>query len=359
MDPIIVEGITVKQGADSTKVLASVDGRQLHFMFDGCVRIADPASALLACCVYPAMVLGRPLQLHGENPVSPALCAQLVDFQEICLQWWPELHRVSVEATMGDDSLSPGTYRGSMFSGGIDSFYTYLCKEDELTHIVFAGGLDIAVDETERFERSVQYYRDFARSRGKKLISLWTNIKNFFPDVSMAVHHGQVLAAFGIMLGFTRTYIPASHTYAELAPWGSHPLTDPLLSTEVTTTVHHGALPRREKVRRVGQDTQCMSMLRVCNSSDEYNCGVCEKCLRTRMSLRLLGLRSATLEPLDDLRSIKALRLFSDSDLTFWQDNLVLALEAGDRDAQRAIRAVVQGYEVRRALKRLRAVLRG
>jgi hypothetical protein len=246
-----------------------------------------------------------------------------------------------------------------MFSGGIDSFYTYLCKEDELTHIVFAGGLDIAADETDRFERSVRYYRDFAQSRGKQLVSLWTNIKGFFPGVKMPPHHGQVLAAFGILLGFSRTYIPATHTYAELDPWGSHPLTDPLLGTETTTTVHHGALPRREKVRRVGQDAQCMSMLRVCNSSDQYNCGVCEKCLRTRMSLRLLGLRSATLEPLDDLRPVRALRLFSENDLTFWQDNLALARDVGDREAQQAIRAVVQGYELRRALKRLRSVLRG
>lgn len=359
MDPIIVEGIAVTQTAGCTKVVASVDGRPLYFTFDGSVRIVDPASALLACCVYPAMVLGRHIKLSVENPVSPLLIAQISEFQEICLQWWPTLHRVSLEASTRDKSLPSGSSCGSMFSGGIDSFYTYLCKENELTHIVFAGGLDIAADETDRFERSVRYYRDFAQSRGKALVSLWTNVKGFFPGVAMAAHHGQVLAALGIMLGFRRSYIPASHTYAELAPWGSHPLTDPLLSTEATSTIHHGALPRREKVRRVGQDAQCMSMLRVCNSSNQYNCGICEKCLRTRMSLRLLGLQSATLDPLDDLRSVRALRLFSDSDLTFWQDNLALAREAGDREAQQAIRAVVQGYEVRRTLKRLRAVLCG
>jgi hypothetical protein len=356
---MVVEDIEVSQDAACTKVEATVDGRVLHFTFDGAVRIVDPASAVLACCIYPAMVLGRPLKIGPGHPVSRRLLVQLQEFQEIYLQWWPNLRRVPLEAVPRDHAPQAGESCGSMFSGGVDSFYTFLSQESEITHLVFAGGLDIAPDETDRYQRSVDFYRQFAQSRGKQLVSLWTNIKGFFPGVSMSPHHGQVLAAFGIMLGFSRTLVPATHTYAELAPWGSHPLTDPLLSTETTVTVHHGAMPRREKVRRVGQDSQCMSMLRVCNSSDQYNCGTCEKCLRTRMSLRLLGLNSETLQPLDSLQPVRALRLFSENDLTFWQDNLALAIEVGDREAEHAIRAVVRGYVVRRALKRLPMILHG
>lgn len=354
-----ISEIRTSAGPTGTRVTAQVDGRELYFAFNGQPALGDVNSAIVACCIYPAMCLGTPLVVDEGHQVSARLLANLSTFQEIYAQWWPVLQRVPVQAQARHDALPIPGDQGSMFSGGVDSFYTYLCNESELGRIVFAGGLDIAADEKQRFDESIRHYSAFAGARGKQLVSLWTNIKGFWPGVQMPPHHGQVLAAFGIMLGFSRTFIPATHTYAELDPWGSHPLTDPLFSTEATTTVHHGAMPRREKIRAVGHDPQCMNVLRVCNSSDQYNCGVCEKCLRTRMSLRLLGLHSDTLLALDSLAPIRDLRIYSENDFTFWQDNLALAQQVGDREAEKAIRSVLRNYELRRTLKRVRSALQG
>ncbi len=357
--PMRISAIRADSGPSGTRVRALVDDRELYFQFTGAPALGDIESAILVCCVYPAMCLGRPLSVDAGHRVSARLLANLAEFQEIYAQWWPELTRVPVEASTRDTPLAVPGDQGSMFSGGVDSFYTYLSHEPQITRIVFAGGLDIAEDEKERFDDSIRHYSEFAAARGKQLVTLWTNIKGFWPGVRMPPHHGQVLAAFGIMLGFSRTLIPATHTYAELAPWGSHPLTDPLFCTEATTTVHHGAMPRREKIRVVGRDPACMNVLRVCNSSDQYNCGVCEKCLRTRMSLRLLGLHSDTLPALDSLEPIRKLRLYSENDSTFWMDNLALAQQSGDREAEKAIQSVIRNYEVRRGLKRMRSLLSG
>jgi CubicO group peptidase (beta-lactamase class C family) len=60
------------------------------------------------------------------------------------------------------------------------------------------------------------------------------------------------LAAIGHLLApaFERIYIAASVNYRDLFPWGTHPLLDPLWSSELLEFVHHGCAARRiEKLR--------------------------------------------------------------------------------------------------------------
>lgn len=355
---ISITQIEVAHSPHATRISARVNSRELYFELGEKMEVGDVASAMLAFCIYPAMRLGLPLLLDERFEASPKLVANLRQFQDIFAFWYPALHRVPVEARVRKEHSPASGGIASMFSGGVDSSYTYLSEEDLLTSIVFVGGLDIAPTETDRYRQSLSRYSAFATSRGKRLVSMWTNIKGFWPEVQMSPHHGQVLAGIGIMMGFQRTYIPASHTYAELDAWGSHPLTDPLFSTEATATIHHGVHPRRQKLRAVALDKECLDMLRVCNSSDEYNCGTCEKCLRTMVALHLLGATSRSLPRLESLRSIRQLRLHSDTKLNFWRDNLLFAREAGDREVAAAIVPVLRGYETRRALRRLREAFR-
>ena len=91
---------------------------------------------------------------------------------------------------------------------------------------------------------------------------------------------------------FKRIYIPSSETYAHLEPCGSHPLLDPLWSTEHLQIVHDGCEATRiEKVRKIAQHEVALKKLRVCweNKENAYNCGVCEKCIRTMISLYAIG----------------------------------------------------------------------
>jgi hypothetical protein len=74
-------------------------------------------------------------------------------------------------------------------------------------------------------------------------------------------------------------------------PWGSDPGIDYLLSTETTQVIHHGTGFRRtEKTEAIARWEETHDKLRVCAFDDStLNCSKCEKCIRTMMTLDILG----------------------------------------------------------------------
>jgi hypothetical protein len=152
-------------------------------------------------------------------------------------------------------------------------------------------------------------------------------------------------------MGFGKVFIAASHTYAELFPWGSHPLTDSMWSSDATEIVHDGAdASRSEKLRRIVQAPPLLEGLRVCWMDAGYNCGRCEKCLRTMAALRALGASTPELPRLESVTPIKRLRIDGPSELTFFDDDLRQARLAGDRPLARALEACILRYHTRRWL---------
>jgi hypothetical protein len=90
-------------------------------------------------------------------------------------------------------------------------------------------------------------------------------------------------------------YIAASTTYDDLFPWGSHPLLDPLWSSEALEVIHDGcAVSRVDKVRGLAGCDVALDSLQVCSAQDRvtYNCCRCEKCLRTMVALEIAGVLS-------------------------------------------------------------------
>ncbi len=113
--------------------------------------------------------------------------------------------------------------------------------------------------------------------------------------MTWARYHGTVLiaVALGLQAGMHRLYIPSSYPYRDLFPWGSHPLIDPLWSTESTEIVHDGCEATRVQkvVSYISKSQVALDHLRVCWESHrgQYNCGTCEKCLRTKLNLKIAG----------------------------------------------------------------------
>ena len=107
--------------------------------------------------------------------------------------------------------------------------------------------------------------------------------------------HGGCLAAVGLFLrgAFHQIYIPSTHSAAEQIPWGSNLALDGHWSTESTAFVHDGTeATRLEKVIwQIARSPLALGHLRVCfeNEPGAYNCGRCDKCLRTMMNLYVAG----------------------------------------------------------------------
>lgn len=280
---------------------------------------------LLPLTLFPAMVSGSSLNLSGE--VSPRLLSAVPEIEDMLYLWgadyWggklEDVQRVAVEAEASSEPVERAPGVACFFSGGVDSFYTLLKHLEEVTHIIFVRGFDIALEDRVLGAQASLMAREVAKELGKTLIEVETNLR-WFSDtiVGWEKYHGAAMASIALLFQcrFRKVLIASSHTYGGLAPWGSHPMLDPLWSTEATEIKHDGAGARRvEKIRYISEYELPMQWLRVCfnNPNGAYNCGRCGKCLLTRITLQTVGAleRCKTLPGGLDLEEVAGVNLIN------------------------------------------------
>lgn len=154
--------------------------------------------------------------------------------------------------------------------------------------------------------------------------------------------------------------IPSSWPYRRLLPWGSNPLIDALWSNGPLEFLHDGAeASRMDKLRFVCRMPSAMRHLRVCPdfTRGAYNCGECEKCRRTLLALRLLGVSDSALpfsKPLD----LRAFELDPPQPYLrpLYQDIMAEAVERNDAELIRWLRVLTgQAWSPRLKWHRLRS----
>ncbi|HWP83847.1 MAG TPA: hypothetical protein VNN17_01535 [Terriglobia bacterium] len=351
---------------------------RLWWRFPADCTVWARGDAFLTMALLPAMAMGEPVEVESSAPVSPKLFAALDHVQDIFCDWDARLRKVPLQAALAEPEPADGV--GSCFSGGVDAGYTYCRHAAEISHWIFLRGHEIPFHDTGVFDAVEQRLRTLAAGEGKTLVWVETNrqklnmqLERLFPGSgvrgdggfwgllnSQGLAQGSILAATALALGLKRVYIASDHTYRELFPWSSHPVLTPLWSTEATEFVLDGAEARRsEKLRFLSAHPELMNILRVCREGGAYNCGACGKCVRTRLTLRLLGLSAPTLPPLHSLRPLRKVRVADISDWTYFEDNLRLAEEAGDRAAARVLRWKMLCYSQRELLKKFDEELLG
>ena len=294
------------------------------------------AEPFLAAALIPAMKLGVPLRLSA--PISPRLLKQLGTIQQVLHGFVPELRPIKIMAELG--SAMPGDANrkvGCFFSAGMDSFYTCLKHRDEIDELIFVHGFDIRLGDQDVYDRVAPSIRAAARELGKPLVEIAVNVQTLTdPFLHWNYCHGAAMAGVALLVSplFRKVYVSATHTYPHLRPWGSHPLLDPLWSTEAVEIVHDGCEATRvDKAALISTNDVALKYLRVCyqNRKDElrgvYNCGKCEKCLRTKINLHLVGAldRCKTLDPALDMAAIALMPLPNDGFRRYASDNLELA----------------------------------
>lgn len=362
---------------------ASSDGKSVEGQVDlgvyGSTKLyfhaSDPVleastSAFLAAALLPCMELGMDCTI--ESVVSARLLQSLEKIQEIFCAWEPRFHRIRVNSTGGTTSAAPladADQRGtaSFFSGGIDSLYTLSEHRSEIDSLILIHGFDVDLEDHALRKQVSDRLREFANKTDKALVEVETNVGVFLRKyVGWSFGHGPALATIGHLLapGFRRIYIPATHTQADDVAWGSHPLVDPLWSSETLEFVHDGSdVTRVQKTETVTNWPTAMECLRVCwkNPGGAYNCGRCEKCLRTMVTLQMLGAlesHPAFDQPLD-LERVASLRLHDDNSRAF--ANEILA-DPRLANAEPGLYAAVQNWirpasglqQFRQAIKRIR-----
>lgn len=278
---------------------------EAHFTFDKKYKkyLQIDASPFAAALFFPSMREGQDLIVEGR--MSKALYDGMYKIMEIVTKWDSGFKRINIVASeLVPDTADPKK-TASFFSGGVDSFYTYLKhkndKNDPVTHMLLINGFDIDSRNTKLWDETLSNVKRIAKAEHANLIEVESNIRQLIdPILSWGLAHGGCLVAVGLCLrrGLKRIYIPSSYTKEQQAPSSSHLDIDYLWSTEKQTYVHDGAEASRvaKVALQVAKSPTALKYLRVCykNEKDTYNCGTCDKCLRTMVNLYLAGVLDST-----------------------------------------------------------------
>ncbi len=230
---VLIHNWQLTEQAGVTEVSADVDGFRLWFRLPSSYAVSRSGDPFVASALLPSMLKGETLEVDPSLPISPKLLSNIPVLQEIYHAWVPRLQIVPVDAaTALAEPLNSGVL--SFFSGGVDSTHTFLKHAQELTHNVFIHGFDF-YGEGDGYELALKRNGAFVESFGKdpppgrnQPPFLWLSLQPQQKSYPRE-HSGRRALCF---LGFLGSTFPASQAYTQLAPLGSHPLTDPLWSNE-------------------------------------------------------------------------------------------------------------------------------
>ena len=280
----------------------------------GADLVINPNAWLLACTLA-AMRYGES-RINLDVPISPEIKDGLINSMKCLIDWHGGVRKViPIEAPIETEVLymDKPERAGALFSGGIDALA--MVRDNHLNFasdhprhikdgILVYGVLEGENEYDPSFQNVVNAVSAMAEDAGIKLIQVYTNAYAHFrdldPDFSFwrFEYHGSFLAAIAHAFAprFSYASIASTYDFPNLEPWGSHPLLDPLYSTTSLKIRHeNAALSRLEKTKLVGEWDVALKHLRVCNEKESYqagnyNCGKCEKCVRTMTAFLALGL---------------------------------------------------------------------
>jgi len=270
---------------------------------------AEHQPALSASCdpyvlaaLFVAMQQKADLVVHGQ--ASPSLLKNLSEYQAAWACWRPERYAaIEISAEIEQESdRKPARRALTSFSGGVDSAFTAWRHANGLAgrqNVALQAGLmvhgfDIRLNQPEVFGRAAVKSQRILESIGLKLITMSSNLKKTGAQFEHA--HAALLASCMMLLqgGYDCGLIASSYPYNGLEVlWGSNPLTDPMLSSAAFSILHDGtAFNRLEKTQAIAAWPAAIQDLRVCLHGEERdeNCCRCEKCVRTILGFRVLGL---------------------------------------------------------------------
>jgi hypothetical protein len=296
---------------------------------------------LLVAVLAPAMSVGADIEIGG--PVSPDLLSaarRAVQAVMICNK--PHLNNIRIDHK-GQEHIPnvPRHCIATGFSAGIDSMcavYDYLIEasgpHERITHLIsnnFSQNKDIAEWERRRTRKAAEEF-------GCPLIEVNSNIdvlssppwvEREFQAVGIHTLWNSSVA-LALQGGVSRFYYSSTFSYQSLHYHEADDIAfiDPellrLLSTSAIRLCSIGSeYSRVEKTRHVRRLPQSRSFLNVCfgrgGAEGDWNCGRCEKCKRTLLTLELTG-GTKEFERVFDLAAWRETRDAYMADLMFRND---------------------------------------
>lgn len=332
------------------KVYFKVDKKHESFVY-------QDASPFAAALLIPSMKQGEDLVIGGT--ISKKLYKGMQSIRDVFLSWNLGLRPINIKAdSLAEDNhelnkLSSQSASASFFSGGVDSFYTYLKHKKgskKIDYFLLINGFDINLRNNKLWLATLNNVSQIASDEKIELITVESNIRPLIdPIFGWNYTHGGCLASVGLLVrgGIKRIYIPSSLTKEQQDPWGSNLETDKFWSSEKLEFMHDGVETSRvHKTLQVAKSQTALNHLRVCysNKNGAYNCGSCEKCMRTMVALQIAdALSKAKTFPADTLNLVKLSKLKVMKDNLFFDKENLSELEANNiyPDLQKALKECI------------------
>ena len=345
-DNLIISNIQLKTEDGFNELGGFLDDDYIYFRVPEKFKLHLSAEWFIGVALLEAMVTNRTIELDDKISISDQLLDQLKEVQSIFTCWNPDLYRVDIQAEKNSEDHEYSAV-GSFFSGGVDGSHTLTRHMADITHLIMLRVFDMGDDQV-TWDQHVATQTAFAKSLGKSLVPVETNARDWADgkQIAWGFAHGLILSAAGTALGLKRIYIASGHSYEKLLPWGTHPLTDPMWSTESTKVIHDGAACRRtEKIQEILKYPDVANNLKVCWKNIHKNCGVCSKCIRTMTAVFLLGGQIQSLPALRDFSQLKKLTPTNAPSADNLEDLVILAKEVDNRMLYKALKKYYKKYQ--------------
>ncbi len=295
----------------------------LWFKFSKSISLPkdDDCDSYTLAVIMDAMKENRNIEIKGS--VSEELLSNLVEYQAAWNKWLPNTYSkidIFCNNIRKTSERSPGAI--CAFSGGVDATFSvlrhsksklsYRSKKINLCAIVH--GFDIPTEDENAFKKAKDNAGNTLADIDIDLYSIKTNYREIS---KVNWEHSFSCALVAALSNFKKSagtcLVGSSEPYDSLViPWGSSPITDHLLSSDEFFVIHDGAShSRTEKVEEIAIWKTGIDNLRVCWQGDlkDRNCGVCEKCVRTKLNFLATGNYIPKCFPdsdiIDDLKKIK------------------------------------------------------
>ena len=279
-----------------TRCDVSFAGARIHFLADG-REISETAATLAALWVVLPLAMQRGLNIRIRHPIDPLAVENARHLVNIWSRWAPEEFRwIDIVAEELTAQATAATSRLYFFSGGLDS-HSMLVRTGSFSphdHALTILGLDYKEGDS-KFQDLLRKTDPTLTAFGLGRLIVRTNAARVLRNLRL--NHGFVLASAGFLLSdrFASCHLSADGNSEDeflVFPWGTNSVTNKLFKASgyslITECLDEG---RSAKISRMMKNPSFLPNLTFCSDSRfrPDNCGVCGKCVRTKLSFLVMA----------------------------------------------------------------------
>ena len=282
--------------------------------------LADALEPLPEAFVLPAVPAAAWMgekRLRIEGALDPTLAAGLEQIMTLLGAWYEHCHHVAIEPTDGLRALipAPRPHAAMLCSGGVDAL-ALLAENRRTFPLEHPGAIRTAAylygytayefsdgarvpERVAAYEKNARRLEGLGEKLGFELARVETNAALLFPDTAAWMDAGHTAGLLAPLVAsqkrVTDAWIGSTGVGLDHVPHASHPMLDPLYSTSaVDVRLGQPLVTRHAKIGQLATWEPAYDVVHPCHHNldlpdGQVNCGACDKCVRTMLSLVAWG----------------------------------------------------------------------